>query len=263
MAQGNRNKQSGANKGATGKASTSKSNVSVRPKQSRGIFYALIAAVLVIGATGIYYKVQSAPKPIVLSASAVLPKAEGYLLGDPNAKVTIMEFADFECPQCANFSNITEPDVRKRIIDAGLANMRFYDFPLTNLHPNTLFASLAASCAADQGKFWEMHDLLLNGQTDWEGRVHANPVPVFEGYVKQLGLDKAKYKTCFDSRENVTRIQAHQKVGEDLRVNSTPSFVIGGTMYPGNIGYDRIKAIVDQQIAKNAFEDSTKAKNKK
>lgn len=260
MAQGNRKKTDNTGKAASAKPASVKS--SVRPQKSRGAFYALIGAVVVIGVVAIAYKMQSAPKPIVLSAAAVLPKSEGYLLGNPDAKVTIMEFADFECPQCANFSEITEPDVRKRIIDAGLANMRFYDFPLTDLHPNTLFASLAASCAADQGKFWEMHDLLLKGQTDWEGRMHKNPVPVFEGYVKQIGIDAAKYKQCFESRENIPRIQAHQKVAEQFQVNSTPSFVIGGTMYPGNMGYDRIKQIVDMEIAKIAFTDTMKAKSK-
>ena len=260
MAQGNRKKTGGSNNASSGKNAPSKSGV--RPQKSRGGFFALIGAIVVIGAIAILYKVQSAPKPIVLSPAAVLPKAEGYLLGDPNAKVTIMEFADFECPQCANFSQITEPDVRKRIIDAGLANMRFYDYPLTDLHPNTLFASLAASCAADQGKFWEMHDLLLDGQGDWEGRLHKNPVPVFEGYVKQLGLDASKYKQCFESRDNIARIQSHQKAGDELKVNSTPSFIIGGTLYPGNMSYDRIKQIVDMEIAKNAFADSTKAKAK-
>ncbi|MEO7997439.1 MAG: thioredoxin domain-containing protein [Gemmatimonadaceae bacterium] len=227
------------------------------------MFFGLIGAILVLGAAGIYYKVQSAPKPIVLSPSAVLPKAEGYLLGDPNAKVTIIEFADFECPQCANFSNVTEPDVRKRIIETGLANMRFYDYPLTGLHPNTLFASLAASCAADQGKFWEMHDLLLSGQEDWEGRLHKNPVPVFQGYVKKLGLDASKYDKCFDSRENVARIQAHQKAGDDLRIESTPSFVIGGTLYAGIMASDRMKQLVELEHAKIALADSTKAKLKK
>lgn len=257
MAQGNRKKSDGA------KPSAAKSKTSVQPTTSRGAFFGLIALIVLVGSGGIYYKVQSAPKPIVLSASAVLPKAEGYLLGDPNAKVTIIEFADFECPQCANFSNVTEPDVRKRIIETGLANMRFYDYPLVELHPNTLFASLAASCAADQGKFWEMHDLLLSGQTDWEGRTHKNPVPVFDGYVKKLGLDASKYDKCFESRENITRIQAHQKAGDDLKVSSTPSFVIGGTLYPGNMGYDRMKQIVELQLTKIALADSTKATIKK
>lgn len=257
MAQGNRKKADG-----TGKSANTSSKSSVRPQKSRGPFFALLGAIVIVAGAAILYKMQSAPKPIVLSAAAVLPKSEGYLLGDPNAKITIMEFADFECPQCGNFSAITEPDVRKNIIEKGLANMRFYDFPLTDLHPNTLFASLAASCAADQGKFWEMHDLLLAGQSDWEGLAHKNPVPVFEGYVKQIGIDAAKYKQCFESRENITRIQAHQKTGEDLKVNSTPSFVIGGTMYPGNMAYDRIKQIVDMEIAKMALADSLKAKAK-
>lgn len=239
MSQGQRNKQpSGANKPSSTSASSRKSPV---------LFTALIAVVVALGASGIYYKIRSRPKPIVLSETALVPKSDGYLLGDPNAPVTIIEFADFECEQCASFAAITEPDVRKRLIDTGLANMRFYDFPIVELHPNSLFASLAASCAADQGKFWPMHDVLLARQGEWEGhtRNKPNPTPEFESYAKEIKLDMARYKACFDSRENVPRINAHYKAGLELQVQATPSFVIGGTLYRGNQPYDAIKTAVE------------------
>ena len=191
-------------------------------------FFILIAAVLAIGASAIVYKVNSAPKAIVLPQGAALPKAEGHLLGDPNAPVTIMEFADFECPVCANWATVTEPDVRSRIIDKGLANMRFYDFPIPELHPNTLFAALTASCAADQGKFWEMHDALMAGQLDWEGRSNKNPKSVFDGYAKRIGLDQAKYDACYESRDNIAKIEANHQAGIAYQINGTPSFVIDG-----------------------------------
>src|SRR6185503_2575725 len=110
----------------------------------------------------------------------------------------------------------------------GLANMRFYDFPVPELHPNTMFASLAASCAADQGQFWPMHDALLDGQLEWEGRTNKNPKKVFEGYAERLKLDAAKFNACYESRENVPRIQANHDAGVALQVGATPSFVIAG-----------------------------------
>lgn len=253
MSQSQRNKKS--DKGAA------KTKSSVQPQKSRAPFYGLLVMILAAGAAGIAYKVNSAPKPIVLAQGATLPKSEGYLLGNPDAPVTIMEFADFECPQCANFSLLTEPDVRTRIIDAGLANMRFYDFPLEDMHPNTLFASLAASCAADQGKFWEMHDLILQGQGDWEAHRTLNPKPEFDKYAKSLPLDMGKYDDCFDKRDNVARIQAHQAVGATYMVNATPSFVIAGKLYPGNLSYDRIKQIVDEEHAKIAATSGKKTQN--
>ena len=243
MSQAQRNKKSGKS-GDAGKG--------VAPQKSRAGFFVLLIAIVVAGAAGIAYKMNSAPKPIVLAPNANLPKAEGYLLGKPDAPVTIMEFADFECPQCANFTDITEPDVRTRIIDAGLANMRFYDFPMEDMHPNTLFASLAASCAADQGKFWPMHDLILKNQTSWEARKTKNPKPVFDDFAKTAGLDMGKFNSCFDSRENIPRIQSHRELGISLQVPATPSFVIGGKLYPGNLSYDRLKELVDLEQVKLA-----------
>jgi len=244
VAKGQRRKQpSGTNK-SSGAASAQKSPV---------LFVALIVVLVAIGAGGIYYKMQSAPKPIVLSETASAPKSEGYLLGNPDAPVTIIEFADFECEQCANFAAVTEPDVRKRLIETGLANMRFYDFPLVDKHPNSMFASLAASCAADQGKFWPMHDVLLARQSEWEGHTQnkPNPVPELESYAKEVGLDMNKYKACFESRENVPRITAHYKAGLELQVPATPSFVIGGTLYRGSQPYDAIRRAVELAARKN------------
>lgn len=253
MSQSQRNKKSGN--------PTAKSGATVQPAKSRAPFYGLLVVILAVGAAGIAYKMNSAPKPIVLAQGTTLPKAEGYLLGKPDAPVTIMEFADFECPQCANFSDITEPDVRARIIDAGLANMRFYDFPLEDLHPNTLFASLAAACAADQGKFWPMHDMILKNQTQWEARNSRNPKREFDKFAKAVGLDQGKFDDCFDKRDNVARIQAHQAVGMEYKVGATPSFVIGGTLYEGNLSYDRIKQIVDAEHAKIAAAAGKKTQN--
>ena len=233
----------------TGNAS-GKKGAAVTPQKSRTPFFAVIGGIVVVAIIAIVFKMQSAPKPITLAEGIKLPKAEGYLLGNPDAPVTIMEFADFECPQCGNFAAITEPDVRKRIIDAGLANLRYFDFPLPDLHPNTLFASLTASCAADQGKFWPMHDLLLAGQVDWEGRAHKNPKPIFDGYAKKIGLDEAKFNACFDSRDNVARIEGNRQAGLAYQVTGTPSFVIGGKMYPGSMDYDQMKTLVDAERVK-------------
>ena len=253
MSQSQRKKKQGG--------TSKKSGANVRPGTSRAPFYGLIGFILVLGAAFIVYKMDTAPKPIVLAQGTTLPTAEGYLLGNPDAPVTIMEFADFECPQCANFSDITEPDVRTRIIDAGLANMRFYDFPIPEMHPNSMFASLAASCAADQGKFWPMHDLILQNQVEWQARASKNPKREFDRYAKTVGLEQDKFDDCFDSRENVARIQAHQAVGISYKVNATPSFVIGGKLYEGNLSYDRIKQIVDEELARVAAAGGVKTQN--
>lgn len=219
------------------------------PQKSRAPFFLLLLVIVVAGAGGIFYKVQSSKaKPIVLAPGTALPTSEGYLRGKADAPVSIAEFGDFECPSCGSFATITEPDVRSRIVDAGLASFRFYDFPLPS-HPNTMAASLAAACADKQGKFWEMHDAIFQGQAEWNGQATMNPKKVLSGYVTALGMDEPAWSKCFDSQEDVARIESHRKKGQDLGVNSTPTFVIDGVVYARSFTYDDMKKLVDSLTA--------------
>src|SRR6266498_5626180 len=106
-------------------------NASTRPKGT----YIILIVVAVVGASLLAYaatrkpqaSTATAPEPIKVDLATAGPP-QGYLIGKADAPVKIMEFADFECPACGRFATITEPDVRKRIIDAGLANLTYYDF---------------------------------------------------------------------------------------------------------------------------------------
>ncbi|MBK5189543.1 MAG: thioredoxin domain-containing protein [Gemmatimonadaceae bacterium] len=181
---------------------------------------------------------------LVAVVTAGRARAEGYLLGNANAPVQIMEFADFECPACGNFSVITEPDVRTRIVNTGLASYRFFDFPLP-MHKNSMAASNAAACAADQGKFWEMHDTLFRNQPEWNGEATDDPKKIFLGYVKSLGINTDTWEKCFDAQTHQARILGNQAEGNRRKVQSTPTFVIGTRLIPGAMTYDVFKAYVD------------------
>src|SRR3954469_1342432 len=176
--------------------------------------------------------------------------SQGYLIGKVDAPVKIMEFADFECPSCAGFATVTEPDVRSRIIDPGLANLTYYDFPLTQ-HKNTLAASNAAACADEQGKFWPMHDRLFQTQDEWNGEATDAPKAFFKRYAGEVGLDVAKWEACFDARKYQPRINANLASGLKRGVNQTPSFIIGDRVYAGLRWYDEMKGLIDS-IAKTA-----------
>jgi protein-disulfide isomerase len=223
-------------------------------------FYIALAVIAVIGAALIARTaVRSAStQPKVTDVAVTATQAEGYLLGNPNAPVQVLEFADFECPACGQFATITEPDIRKRIIETGLASYRFFDFPLP-MHRNTIPASNAAACAADQGKFWEMHDRLFYGQPEWSGEATSNPKKIFLGYAKSLGLDTEAWEKCFDEQRHLSRILANQKEGERRRVQSTPTFIIGTKMIPGAISYDQFKAYVDSAARQVAAQSAARA----
>jgi protein-disulfide isomerase len=221
----------------------SRSTKSMRP------FYIALGLVAVAGGA-LLGKQMTKPKAEARIVDPTTPAtAEGYLYGKPDAPVTIVEFADFECPACATFATVTEPDVRKRILDAGLANLRYFDFPLQQ-HTFSMNASNAAACPADQGKFWEMHDRLFEGQGDWSPQFAnvRNPRGIFEGYAKEIGLDVGKWRACYDERRHQPRIQANREEGNRRGVNSTPTFQIGRRLLPGALTYDQFKAYVDTAL---------------
>ena len=216
-----------------------------RPKA----FYWLLGIIALVGVAALGYVVS---RPKAGPTDALSPgadttnagPAQGYLMGKVDAPVKIMEYADFECPSCAGFATITEPDVRKRIIDTGLANITYFDFPLTQ-HRNTLAASNAAACADEQGKFWPMHDRIFAAQDEWNGEATDVPKPFFKRYATEVGLDVAKWEGCFDARKYQKRISANLADGLRRGVNSTPTFILGNKVYPGNRSYDDMKALVD------------------
>lgn len=226
-------------------------NASSRPRW----FYPGLIAIAVVGASILAYLVARKPvepefRPIAVDASSVGP-GQGYVMGNPDAPVKILEFADFECPSCARFATITEPDVRRLIIEPGLASLTFFDFPLPQ-HSNSQPASHAAACAHDQGRFWDMHDRIFAGQDEWNTQATSSPKSVFAGYARAIGLNMQEWESCYDSRRNQGRIEANFAEGERRQVNSTPTFVIGNRLYPGSLSYDQLKSIVDSAAASAA-----------
>jgi protein-disulfide isomerase len=224
-------------------------NASTRPTG----FYYMLGLVALVGASILGYTMLRKPSGAV-GMDAVAPTgpvgpAQGYLIGKPDAPVKITEFADFECPGCGNFATVTEPDVRKRLIETGQANLTYYDFPLPQ-HKNSQAASNAAACAADQGKFWEMHDAIFGAQDQWNTEATDNPKPFFEKYAERLGLNMQTWDACYDARKHQGRIMANEAEGERRKVNSTPTFFIADKMYPGALPYDVMKAIVDSAAKK-------------
>lgn len=211
-------------------------------------FLWILGFIALVGIAAIGY-VASKPKSTAVAVNEVADTtnagpAQGYLIGKVDAPVKILEYADFECPSCAGWATVTEPDVRTRIINAGLANLTYYDFPLTQ-HRNTVAASNAAACADEQGKFWEMHDRLFQAQNEWNGESTEQPKPFFKRYAGEVGLDVAKWESCYDSRKYQKRINANLADGMRRGVNSTPSFIIGNKMYAGMRSYDELKSLID------------------
>ena len=217
--------------------------------QSKTPFYALLAVVAVVGVAALAY-VATRPKAVAKTvdpATVVAGEPQGYLLGKPDAPVQVIEFADFECPACGQFATLSEPDIRKRLIEPGTISYRFYDYPLS-MHRNTWPASNAAACADEQGKFWEMHDVLFNAQDQWNGQATSRPKSKFKDYAKTIGLDVGKWEACYDAQKYQPRIKANEQMATKRGASQTPTFVIGNKMVGGAISYDNFKALVDSAL---------------
>jgi len=227
------------------------SRSAVAKKKSDRSFVSLIVVLLLVGAAVIGYVVFK-PKPsavVTTDKNTPLPKANGFVMGSEAAPVEIVEFGDFECPICGQFSVVTEPDVRDRLVKTGAARFRFMDFPLQQ-HLATLVAHNAAACAGAQNKdkFWDMHDKIFLGQHEWSTFANGrdmNAPKVMKRYAKEIGLDESTFGTCLTNREQQRQIQANQAEGEKLGINSTPTFIVGAQRAPGALPYDVIKKMVD------------------
>ncbi len=145
--------------------------------------------------------------------------------GNAEGVVTLTEYGDFQCPACGQFYPIVK-QVKEQLKD----NLRFEfkHFPLSQIHPNAIAAHRASEAAALQGKFWEMHDLLYEGQSSWN--TVSNPATVFEQYASQLSLDMTKYSLDFASSDTLGIINADVAQAKSKGATGTPTFYIDGEL---------------------------------
>jgi protein-disulfide isomerase len=176
----------------------------------------------------------------VVADSAVFP---GHVIGSDSAPVTIIEYADFECPACGKFAVLTEPDIRTRLVSTGRVRWIFRDFPLEG-HANSMLAHMAAACAGDQGKFFEMHDQLYFNQGRWA--LESRPQREFRAYARAIGLDLDRYDECVDSGRYLGRLTAMREDALRRGINSTPTFEFGSRRMSGYIDYDSLKVLIDR-----------------
>jgi protein-disulfide isomerase len=140
---------------------------------------------------------------------------------DKDAKLTLIEFSDYQCPFCARHIRETFPQLESEYIKTGKVKYVFNDFPL-DFHKNAFKAAEAANCSGDQGKFWEMHDVLFKNQSQLA-------VEDITGYAENLKLDMSMFKQCLDSGKYANDIKNDIATAQKAGVSGTPSFFLGVT----------------------------------
>jgi protein-disulfide isomerase len=144
--------------------------------------------------------------------------------GNSNAKVTVVEFADYQCPFCKRYHDTVGPDLLKQYVDSGKINFVYKHSAF--LGQESIWAAQAAECAADQGKFWEYHDLLFSKQNGENVGTFTKDNLI--KYAQELKLDAAKFDPCLKNDETLARVQADTLEGRDVGVTGTPTFFING-----------------------------------
>jgi protein-disulfide isomerase len=165
--------------------------------------------------------------------------------GNKDAKVTIVEYSDFQCPFCAKGYTTFEQQVMKDYGDK--VKFVFKDYPLP-FHPWAEPAAIASECAKQQkvDAFWKMYHGFFANQKD------VNPTNVKDKaweYVSDQGLDKAKFDDCFDNKKTQAAVKADVAEGQSVGVTGTPSFVINGRLLVGAQPYEQFKAVIDDELA--------------
>jgi len=200
----------------------------------------IVSVALVLAASaGSYLYARGTRKPASFDAP-------GYrVLGPANAKITIVEFSDFECPAC----RIAEPPLRSifKLYD-GKVRLVFKHFPLERMHRHARAGAIAAECAGRQGKFWEFHHELYDHQEEWASDKEAE---FLSAYAKRVKLDVNAWQACRQDPAVNEAVNSDVKDALNAWVGSTPTFFINGKRFAGALQLsERGTLWIDKELKK-------------
>ena len=165
--------------------------------------------------------------------------------GSPSAPVTLYEMSDFQCPYCAQFVRETLPALEREYVATGKVKLVFVNYPLP-MHANAEPAAELAMCAAQQGKFWPVHDLLFRHQEQWEGL--REPATFFLGLGDSAGVDREALVGCLRSGATRDLVRADAEGSARSGATGTPSFYVEGGIMRGMVPIGPFRQVLDSII---------------
>lgn len=180
------------------------------------------------------------------SQDPIFTETESPIQGSPDAGITIIEFGDYQCPNCKKWFTNTKPSISEDYIQTGKANLVFVD--IVFIGPDSHSAAQASYCAEDQGMYWQYHDMLYTSQSGYKNGWAS--VENLKGFASDLGLDTELFDECLDSGKYLERVDANTAAARAHGVNTTPSFLIISSdgheeRVPGAQPYSTFKSILD------------------
>jgi protein-disulfide isomerase len=203
------------------------------------------AVLIVLGIT------QPEPAAIGLSSSFVSTTAAAvtstdHVEGNTSAKVSVIEYGDFQCPACGAYFPITQQIIANYGDKIAFV---FRNYPLEQ-HADAQIASQAAEAAGLQGKYWQMHDMLYEDQNTWTNASPSNAVSqFFDGYASSTGINVAQFDKDINSAQVLAKIQNDLASGNAAAINHTPTFFINLKQIQDPTSYDQFKSVIDQALS--------------
>lgn len=202
----------------------------------------LIACVIIFGGI-LFVSKKDAEAPNGGNGST--EQESNYTRGENKKNVTLVEFGDFQCPACGGYYPIVEEVVEQFKDDI---SFQFVNFPLTAIHPNAMLAHRSAVAASNQGKFWEMYNLLYQNQQVWTNLQGAQVANTFRSYAESLELDMDKFDADQKSETTNAIVNADIKKGKDLGVSGTPTFFLDGKKLENPKDAEAFKKVIEEAI---------------
>jgi protein-disulfide isomerase len=206
-------------------------------QKKQDLWVILIISIIAVAIVALIV-ISKLPKPVTVPSNTAKPMEDGLNLGDPNAKIKVVEFADFQCPYCQLYWQQVEPTVIEKYV---ATNQVYYTYsPMAFLGQESIDAANAAYCANDQGKFWEYRDYLFANHTG-ENVGDFTQAKLLK-FGQKLNLDMTAFKECVTSGKYTSKVNDSNTYAAGLNVNSTPTILVNGTAYSAG---DAEKAIED------------------
>jgi protein-disulfide isomerase len=190
---------------------------------------------------------ETAPAPPTQGSTSTNPgPGGGRLRGPESAAITLVEFGDYQCPSCAYYHPIVTELMRRY---PQQLRLEFHHFPLIQIHPYAMAASLAAEAAGEQGRYWEMHDLIFEHQDQWSRS--RNPEPEFLSFANRLGLNSNQFMQAMRSPDLQSRILQDVVRAREAQVDVVPAFFIRGRRIPTPGSIEDFVRIIDAELKAN------------
>lgn len=217
------------------------------------IFLVVITAVVIVA--GAYSSGSSSNNVSSTFVATTAPAitASDWTEGNPNAKVSLVEYGDFECPACGEYFPVMQQLFQNY---SSTVLFVFRNFPLTTIHPFAQISSQAAEAAGLEGgasKYWAMHDLLYEDQADWSTNSALTPAQVvsqyFDGYAQSIGLNVNTFNEDINATSVLEKIQDDVNGGDAAQIGHTPTFFVNLTQIPNPQGLSDFEALLNAAIA--------------